>query len=156
LTLEVEGEEKQRKESHRSPPAGDCLSGLSAGPDGNIWFTEYRTGKVAKITTHGNITEYAIPRPAGQPSGIVNGSDGYLWLIDAGCCFACPPQVVRVTTAGTMTEYPMPLDAGYVDYPLGITRGSDGNLWVTGDNRDEIDRVTTKAAGSIPAGRTTF
>jgi len=127
------------------PGFGNCLSGLAVGPDGNVWFTESRSGMVAKITTDGAVTEYAVPRPAGQPGEIVNGLDGNLWLIDVGWCFACPPQVVRVTTTGRMTEYPIPLDAGgFVDYPLGITRGMDGNLWVIGQIRDEIDRVTTK------------
>jgi streptogramin lyase len=123
---------------------GYCLSGLAAGPDGNVWFTEDRSGSVAKITSSGAITEYRIPRPGGQPREIVAGSDGNLWLIDPGWCFGCPPQLVRVSTAGTIKEYPMPLDASFVDYPLDITRGMDGNLWVTGSNRDEIDRVTTK------------
>jgi virginiamycin B lyase len=123
---------------------GNCLSGLAPGPDGNVWFTESRSGRVAEITTDGAITEYAVPRPGGQPGEIVKGLDGNLWLIDRGWCFACPPQVVRVTAAGTMTEYTMPLDGGFVDYPLGITLGMDGNLWVSGNNRNEIDRVTTK------------
>src|SRR5262245_47930815 len=35
--------------------------GITAGPDGNIWFVENSTNKVAKITPTGTVTEYAIP-----------------------------------------------------------------------------------------------
>ena len=32
--------------------------GITAGPDGNIWFVENATNKIAKITPTGTVTEY--------------------------------------------------------------------------------------------------
>ena len=33
---------------------------ITAGPDGNLWFTEEGAGKIAKITTSGTMTEYSL------------------------------------------------------------------------------------------------
>ena len=34
-------------------------SGITAGPDGNLWFTEKGSGNIAMITTNGTITEFS-------------------------------------------------------------------------------------------------
>src|SRR5260370_37288280 len=36
-------------------------SGITAGPDGNLWFTQ-AGGKIGRITPAGNITEFPLPR----------------------------------------------------------------------------------------------
>jgi virginiamycin B lyase len=53
--------------------------GITAGPDGNLWFTELGANQVAKVTTAGAITEYPIPTASSGPGGIAAGSDGNLW-----------------------------------------------------------------------------
>jgi virginiamycin B lyase len=57
--------------------------GITAGPDGNLWFTEFATNRVGRITTAGVITEFAagITGPA-QPRGITTGPDGNLWFAE--------------------------------------------------------------------------
>ncbi|HEV3142221.1 MAG TPA: hypothetical protein VGY57_16965, partial [Vicinamibacterales bacterium] len=37
--------------------------GLTAGPDGNVWFNELINNKIGKITPSGGVTEYTIPGP---------------------------------------------------------------------------------------------
>src|SRR6202012_2406117 len=55
---------------------------ITAGPDGNLWFTEPSTGKIGKSTTAGAITEYG--GSLSFPQKIVTGPDGNLWFTEAG------------------------------------------------------------------------
>jgi virginiamycin B lyase len=43
------------------PNANSLPSGITAGPDGNLWFTETGANKIGRTTTAGVITEFAIP-----------------------------------------------------------------------------------------------
>jgi virginiamycin B lyase len=53
------------------------IDGISAGPDGNIWFTETGGVAIGRRSTSGVYTEFPIP-PIGngsaRPSGIAAGS----------------------------------------------------------------------------------
>lgn len=99
---------------------------IAAGPDGNLWFTETSsgsTGKVAKITTSGAVTEYSSGISSfQQPQSIVVGSDNNLWFTEPG-----NGKIGKVTTLGTITELPLPIGAT-ANY---IAAGPDGNLWAT-------------------------
>jgi streptogramin lyase len=50
--------------------------GISAGPDGALWFTEVGGNKIGRITMSGMITEYPVPTAASNPTAITNGPDG--------------------------------------------------------------------------------
>ena len=54
--------------------------GITAGPDGALWFTETFNGKIGRITTAGLITEYPVSAAFGQPNMITAGPDGALWF----------------------------------------------------------------------------
>jgi virginiamycin B lyase len=56
-------------------------SHITAGPDGNLWFTEDRN-RVGKITPDGVVTEYDIPTPNSQPIDIAAGPDGNMWFTE--------------------------------------------------------------------------
>jgi virginiamycin B lyase len=58
-------------------------SGITAGPDGNLWFTEYRSFKIGRVTTSGGFREFSIPMPFSYPSGITAGPDGNLWFTES-------------------------------------------------------------------------
>ena len=61
-----------------TPNAG--LVKITAGPDGNIWFTERAANKVGRFTpTTQVMLELNV---AGGPSGIVAGPDGNVWLTE--------------------------------------------------------------------------
>lgn len=49
------------------PTAASTPARIVTGPDGNLWFTESDANKVARISTSGAITEFAIPTPNSQP-----------------------------------------------------------------------------------------
>lgn len=120
-------------------------SGITVGPDGNLWFVETVAGKVGRITTSGVITEFPLPAPRRGPSFIAAGPDGNLW------CNGGDPDTYRaflekVTPAGVVTEY----DVTGLGYPSAITAGPDGNLWF-GTNADTIVRYSTSGtATSFP------
>jgi streptogramin lyase len=101
------------------PTGRPGLTGITTGPDGNIWFTESRVGKIGRITPNGAITEFTLPPSAAFPSDIVAGPDGNLWFADQG-------SIGRITTAGQVTLFGLP--AGHTG-AAGISVGADGNLW---------------------------
>jgi streptogramin lyase len=101
--------------------------GITAGPDGNLWFTEFSGNQVGKVTPSGTFTEYPIPTSSSAPNGITTGPDGNLWFTesDAG-------KIGTVTPAGTLTEYAV----GPHGLPGDIVTGPDGNLWFTEPTED--------------------
>jgi uncharacterized repeat protein (TIGR01451 family) len=154
-----------------TPSNSGFLEGLTAGPDGNLWYTQYSGDVIGRVTTAGVITEFAVPSTS-TDWGIHAGFDGALWFRerDSG-------KMGRSTVSGSITEFPantgqglFPGDvtlgpdgniwfasgnsyvgimtpAGVVSYVTtpgqtnGITRGPDGNIWAT-DDRGELERIT--------------
>ncbi len=101
-------------------------SGITAGPDGNLWFADIN-GAIDRITTAGVITEFSSTI---GPQGITAGPDGNLWFTDQN------NTVGRITTAGVITEFSAPAVSA------GITTGPDGNLWFTNIDAG-VGRITT-------------
>lgn len=123
---------------------------IASGSDGALWFTEYLQGKIGRVTTTGNVTEYPVPFYTGgasippgagsAPEDITLGPDGALWFTDVGT----GPQfgtIRRVSTSGTITPYLV------FNQTLGITTGPDGALWFT-TVEDSIGRITTSGVVS--------
>ena len=119
-----------------SIPSGDAPSGLTLGPDHNVWFVEeFHVGKVTKT---GVITEFALPTVRIGAGAITTGPDGNLWFTEH-----VPGKIGTVTTTGQVTEYQIP--GSPPCSPNGIVAGPDRNLWFRcGTN---IGRITT--AGTI-------
>src|SRR5215472_10640264 len=80
--------------------------GITAGPDGNLWFTESLGNKIGRITPAGNIMEFPLPRGCPSftgsclPSGIVAGPDGNLWFTENE-----GRRIGRITVTGFITEF---------------------------------------------------
>lgn len=58
---------------------------INAGPDGNVWFVEYRSNKIGRITPQGTITEFPIPTPdpnIENDDDITAGPDGNVWFTE--------------------------------------------------------------------------
>jgi virginiamycin B lyase len=106
---------------------------LVSGPDGNVWYTENASGKIGRITTSGQITEFPLPTPNSGPFGITGGPDGNLWFTEQA------NMLGRITTAGQITEFPLPTANSN---PGEITKGSDGNLWFTESRANRIGHIT--------------
>jgi streptogramin lyase len=115
--------------------------GITAGPDGNLWFTESNAGTVGKITPDGAITEYHIRKGSG-PYGITAGPDGNIWFTERYPGPNGETRIGKLTTDGQLTEY---LIGSFVQ-PWDITVGPDGALWFTEEDADFIGRITTDGA----------
>jgi len=109
--------------------------GITAGPDGNIWFTEHNnTYKIGRITPSGEITEFVIPTDDidnSSPNFITSGPDGNLWYTRGF-------KVGRITPNGEITEFSPPTSDSN---PSDITAGPDGSIWFTDLNAHTIGRV---------------
>ena len=123
----------QAREHQR--PAGD-----HAGPDGALWFTNFRNGSIGRITTGGTVTHFKYANASIRgPQGIAAGPDGALWFTNEG-----NDSIGRITTAGTITNY---MPAG-ISYPTGSPPGRTAPS-------GSPTRATTRSGGSPPAATIT-
>jgi streptogramin lyase len=79
------------------PTAGGVPNGITAGPDGNLWFTELNADKIGRITPAGEIVEFPLPTTNSQTLGITAGPDGNLWFAESA-----RNQIGRITPAGQL------------------------------------------------------
>ena len=101
--------------------AGSGPTGITAGPDGNVWFTETYADRIGRITPSGAVTEFTAGITAGaQPDQIAAGPDGNLWFTEHNA-----RNIGRITPAGVVTEFPIGAIA------FGIAPGPDGRMWFT-------------------------
>jgi virginiamycin B lyase len=117
--------------------------GITAGPDGALWFTESLADKIGRITTAGIVSEFPLPHIQtvhDNPEGITKGPDGALWFTEA-----LGQRIGRIDpTTHAITEFPPPTTGAG---PVGLTSivsGPEGALWFT--SNAEIDRITTAGA----------
>lgn len=108
-------------------PPGSGANDIALGPDGAIWFTDFGTNQVGRMTLSGAVTEYPIPAAFVGPRSITVGPDRALWFTgDNG-------QVGRLDTNGggfryyNLPEYPILAAVQFT----AITTGPDGNLWLS-------------------------
>jgi virginiamycin B lyase len=127
------------------PTPGSGPRALAAGPDGNIWFSEYRASKIGRITPAGVVTEFQLPRPNSGPGDITTGADGNLWFIElAGGVDGQNTdgnRVGRITPRGDVTEFQIPSLGGS---PTNVAVGPDRNIWYT--KGASLGRVTSDGA----------
>jgi eukaryotic-like serine/threonine-protein kinase len=120
------------------PTASNYPAGITAGPDGNLWFTEVGSqkseGKIGRISPSGTITEFPVPTASSSPLAIAKGPDGNLWFTDEAS-----NKIGRISPSGTITEFSVPTA---FSIPAGITAGPDGNLWFTEEASSKIGRIS--------------
>jgi len=135
--------------------------GIAAGPDGALWFAEQAVGLIGRMTSTGQLEEFAIQRPAGVAPGVadasaprhlVTGADGDMWFTDPG-----DGSIGRVTMAGEVSEYPIqpgapaagPASQIAPAVPDEIAIGPEGAPWFTEIGSRQLGSV---AADAPPAG----
>ncbi len=111
---------------------------ITAGPDGNLWFTDFGASKVGMINpTNDLINEFATPTANAGPRGITAGPDGNLWFTEFTLGSVSKIGMINPTTH-VITEFATPTaNAG----PFGITAGPDGNLWFTETSVGKIGMI---------------
>jgi virginiamycin B lyase len=121
------------------PTAHSRPIGVAAGPDGNVWFTEYGGNKVGRVTPAGEITEFALPTPGSGPADITTGPDQNLWFTQWD-----GNRLGRITPDGSITDSPAVSET--FSTPNRIAVGPDEALWFTESGTDKIGRQTADAA----------
>jgi len=117
---------------------GAGLGSITAGPDGNLWFTE-SGNRIGQITPAGVVTEFSTGITA-SPVRITAGPDGNLWFTEY-----YGQRIGRITPQGVITEFSDGIGADAA--PVAITAGPDGNLWFTeaggvNNSSNRIGRIT--------------
>jgi hypothetical protein len=136
-------------------PSGCHFTGITTGPDHNMWVTEPPEGLIARITPDGaGIAEFSVPGKG--PWSIVTGPDNNLWFTES------PGDAIgRITPAGVVTQFPLSNTSTGTGSPAGITVGPDGKLWFTDESNNSIGTITTTGvvtefplpnAASVPNG----
>ena len=110
-----------RRECRHPGRARTGLTGITVGPDGNLWFTEPNLDSIGRMTPSGQVTQFPVFI---TPAGITVGPDGNLW-------FTCPDEdtICQITTSGQLSLSNSGITPG--SRPTGITAGPDGGLWFT-------------------------
>jgi virginiamycin B lyase len=123
-------------------------AGITAGPDGNLWFATAGKAGVGSSTPAGTISVFKSG-VSGPTQEIAAGPDGNLWATEPN-----DDVIARITTLGAVTEYSVEGE------PFGITAGPDGALWFTETaNPGAIGRINptngkvTQFSSGLTAGR---
>jgi streptogramin lyase len=107
---------------------------ITAGPDGNLWFTHQSTAPSAlgDVTPDGSkFGLFATSTTATGPVAITAGPDGNVW-------YTKQQGLGRMTPGGSYKEYGTPNG----NDTAGLVLGPDGNLWFTEPVANKIGRVT--------------
>jgi streptogramin lyase len=125
------------------PTADGSPHSITAGPDGNLWFSETNIKQIGRITTAGvTIAEFPFPIVSSTQSlsAITTGPDGNLWLTGIGKT----GMINQANSAGqSLNGYPVnTFSVG------GIAPGPDGNLWFmySVSSQLKVGRITTLGA----------
>jgi len=121
-----------------SPENNNLLTDITNGPDGNLWFTEWNTNHIGRITTSGNYTDFPLNQNDTRPTAITSGTDGNLWFTESDTQNN-DYNIGRITTTGAITNFTIPTNNAE---PNGITSGPDGNLWFTESESNKIGKIT--------------
>jgi streptogramin lyase len=112
---------------------------ITAGPEGDLWFTEGGASRIGEINpvTHAT-SDFEIPTADSGPRGIALGPEGNLWFTEyfGGKIGEINP----VTHATSDFEIPRITGRGPV-YPEGIAIGPEGNLWFTEQGTSKIGEI---------------
>jgi streptogramin lyase len=126
-------------EFRASPGSGPA--DITAGPDGNLWFTEFDSGRLARILPFApnTLTEFNLSHADIRPAGIASGPDGNVWFVEN-----TGNQVGRISPA-SIIEFSIPTPRSA---PQDIVAGPDGNLWFT-EAIGKIGRITPGSPNTI-------
>jgi streptogramin lyase len=125
-------------------PCSCFATGVTFGPDGNMWATEElgvsggsANGTIDRITADGKtVDRFPMPIEEGEDQGlpafIAPGPDGNVWFTAFA---ASRHRIGRVTPDGDITEFVVP---GGPSSSAGIATGPDGRLWVAQSDAHRI------------------
>jgi YD repeat-containing protein len=84
-----------------SANTSDAVGGITAGPDGALWFVDTYQQTIDRITTAGALSEFQMPSGSDLAGYMTTGPDGRLW-------FSTTSAIGAMTTSGVYTLYQVP------------------------------------------------
>lgn len=129
IALPVIAQEDAAEIQEYDVPAGTHPHDVAPAPDGTIWYTAQRTGKLGRLDpATGDIHE--VPLGQGSaPHGVIIGPDDAAWVTDGG-----QNAIVRVDNeTEEVTIFPLPAGTRNANLNTAAFDGS-GVLWFTGQN----------------------
>jgi virginiamycin B lyase len=129
---------------YQVPSPAAFPQGISAGPDGAMWFGLIQQSSIGRVDSSGHVTEFPLPDPNAAPENITTGQDGNVWFAERGNSCAAGNRIGRLTPSGTLTEFALTTPCSQ---PYDVTAGPDGALWFTELGNNAIGRITVQ--GSI-------
>ncbi|SPT59679.1 hypothetical protein [Actinomadura madurae] len=132
------------------------VTGITAGPDGAMWFTGRSSGSIGRIDASGTVTAYATGL---VPVELTTGPDRAIWFTTNG------GTIGRLDPAtGAVASYPTPNGRNGSPVMGGIVTGPDGDLWFTEPGAGKVGRIdpvthavteyATPVTDSMPSGIT--
>lgn len=121
-------------------PHGSGPAGITDGSDHNLWITEPGINKIARMTTAGVFTQYALPTAGAGPAGIAAGQDGALWFTETNA-----NKIGRITTAGSIREFSIPTAGSGASAILPCTTNCPphGGVWFTETSANKIGKFVS-------------
>ena len=114
-----------------TPDRSSEFKGITAGPNGSVFFTEYNDGdganRVWARTSDGMFHAKFIGDSNNELTGITLGPDGNIWFAEND---VDKIGTINLTT-GALTEYGTDNGISAKSDPVGIVTGPDGNIWFT-------------------------
>ncbi len=108
-------------------PAGGHPHDVAAAPDGNVWYTAQRTGKLGILDPKTGKTEEIPLGKDSAPHGVIAGPDGAAWVTDGG-----QNAIARMDPKSHAVKlFPLPAGTPYTNLNT-ATFDRNGVLWYTG------------------------
>ncbi len=107
-------------------------TGIAAGPDGALWFTDFHGNRIGRVATDGSFTSFPITCCSAGATSIIQGPDGAMWFTNS----SGGTGIGRITMDGTVLHQDVP-SGGHTN---GITTGPDGRIWFTEPSPNKIGR----------------
>jgi len=131
-------------------------SSISAGPDGNLWFTEPDANKIGRITPTGQITLFTVPTSGSQPTGIVTGPNGNIWFTEAASrhigeyfLVGTPPAPATATATALAIDVSAPAvgQGAHLTATVTSTAGTPGGTVTFFDGNTALGTASLNAGG---------
>src|SRR2546423_1433641 len=83
ITATLPAQAARRIKESSVPTPSSYPKGITAGPDGDLWFAEGQGNNISRINIAGVVTEHSVPTPYSTPIDIAVGPDSNLWFTEA-------------------------------------------------------------------------
>jgi virginiamycin B lyase len=110
-------------------PQGARPHDVAPAPDGKVWYTAQRNGKLGILDPQTGVAREIPLGPKSSPHGVIQGPDGAAWITDSG-----QNAIVRFDPkTEEIKVWKLAEDAGYANLNTAAF-DKDGVHWFTGQN----------------------